>query len=121
MAMLRVLATMIDDGGHTPDNETKLVFHLKVNNSNHIDLNMESFGYSRCWDEESNSYKKYPFILKDAHDADKRCRLDFGGLDEGRGERLNLDLKEVRKGETFTYFDLNRDQYIYRIESILEL
>lgn len=40
MAFLRVLAKMIDDGEHNEDLNTKLVFHLKVDDSNHVDLRM---------------------------------------------------------------------------------
>ena len=124
MAFLRVLAKMIDDGEHNEDLNTKLVFHLKVDDSNHVDLKMESFGYNECWEIEQERYVKYPFILIDSGIQGKRCKLSYEGGDDVSNDLLNLDSKEIREGVTFTYFECSFDpppESVYRIESVRPL
>ncbi len=124
MALFRVLAKMIDDGEHNEDPKTKLVFHLKIDGANRIDLRMESFGYSECWQGESQQYKKYPFVLIDARDREQRCKLSYEGWDADSDDRLNLNSKEIKEGETFTFFECAYDpapESVYRIVSVTAL
>jgi hypothetical protein len=122
MGCYRIYSTMIDDGDHQPDSKTTIVIHAKLTDEGKLDSQMEAFGYSNAWDEEVG-YQKYPFMLKHQGNRKQTGKFDFAGWDSETDHRTNLFEKTIRKGETFTYFEVSSGgaETVYRIESVLEI
>jgi len=122
MSCYRIYSTMIDDGDHQPDEKTTIIIHAKLDEEEKIDSQMEAFGYSNAWDGEVG-YQKYPFILKYQGNQKITGKFDFAGWDSETDDRTNLYDKTIKKGETFTYFEVSAGgtETVYRIESVLEI
>jgi hypothetical protein len=114
---------MIDDGERQADPKTKLVLHLKINDSQLVDCAMEAFGYSELFNEEegdNGTYVKYPFVLKYERGHKVPGRISYEGWDYDTEDRINIHAKTIQEGETFTFFQISNEGYetVYRIASV---
>ena len=110
MACYRIYSTMIDDGSHQADKNTSIVIHAKLNNEGSLDSEMEAFGYSKAWDEESG-YQKYPFILKYEQSREQSGKFDFAGWDSETDDRKWLE-KPKRHESLLNYIRKEFNKYI---------
>ena len=112
---------MIDDGEHTPDKDTVIVLQVKLDEKNQIDPKVQSFGYTREWDEESDKYFKYPFILCYQNQTKISGKMDYCGWDIESDNRLNIYDKTINEDELFTWFDSlssMSEQVVYQINKV---
>jgi len=84
---------MIDDGEHNADKNTVIVLQVKLDENNRIMRNSQVFGYSQEWDEETNQYLKYTFILDAEISKVIIGKMNYGGWAINADNRLNIHEK----------------------------
>lgn len=114
MAFQRIIAS--EDVRRDPgDPGLRIVIAAAVTSENHLLPEADAaFGYLYDWDDESENYLRYPFVLEPI-DA-KHARLSWGDFDETRTE-LDVMGRRLVVGETFTRRE-NNESTVYRIHSI---